>query len=85
MEHVFLEILKGFGPTAAAIAFFVWRDAKREDRMLKSMDETQMWIRNTLVSIVKENTESIREVMTVIQNCGLRERHCDEAKHRQHS
>ena len=56
-----IEIMKLFGPTVAAIAFFIWRDAKRESRMANRMDQTEDYVRQTLTGMLAETTKAVSD------------------------
>lgn len=47
-------ILDKYGPLAAMLVFFIWRDFKREARMSKRLDNQADFISNALVVLTKE-------------------------------
>jgi hypothetical protein len=80
MELIFIDILKSFGPTIAGIAFFVWRDWKREDRMRKELEdahaevrEVRKWIQDSLIALVSRMEVNIVQLTTALAKCPCRE------------
>ena len=61
-----LEMLREFGPAVAAIAFFIWRDWKREERTMQMNSELNIFIRTELNQTLRENTAAI---MRMVQHC----------------
>jgi len=59
-EQIVLGILEKAGPIVAAIAFFVWRDWKREDRLSSVIETMQQWQRDVLMSQLNESTSVVR-------------------------
>lgn len=49
-----LTIARTWGPAAALIVYFLWRDAKREDRMSQKNDQLEGAIRRTVMPLVKK-------------------------------
>ena len=70
------EILRDFGPLIGIVLFFIWRDWKREDRLVSRVDSLEKYQQETLVSLVKENitviaanTQQMKLVSSLIQMC----------------
>jgi hypothetical protein len=70
----FSEVLRDFGPLIGIVLFFIWRDWKREDRLVARVDMLEKYQQDTLVSLVKENltviaanTQQMKLVSTMIQ------------------
>ena len=70
------EILRDFGPLIGIVLFFIWRDWKREDRLVARVDSLEKYQQETLVNLVKENitviaanTQQMKLVSTLIQMC----------------
>ena len=66
-----LDMLREFGPAVAAIAFFIWRDWKREERTMQMNTELNIFIRTELNQALRENTAAI---MRMVRHC-VREDH----------
>lgn len=61
-----IEIIQNYGPTVAAIAFFIWRDWKREERTVAQNENLNIFIRERLTKALEENTEAIT---TMVSHC----------------
>jgi hypothetical protein len=77
----FGELFKSFGPVAAFLIFFVWRDAKREDSLVMKLSELEKGRVDDLKGVIAENSSAITEnssalmrVAAVIENCKERNR-----------
>lgn len=60
-------LVKNFGPLLAAVVFFVWRDARREDRLFTRVDELENEQRNVILPLVKETATVITRNTEVMQ------------------
>ena len=63
-----LELATETGPFAALVVFFVWIGHKREERLAKTIDDLQTFIRNDLKQL---NEKAINEI---VANRGVSER-----------
>jgi hypothetical protein len=70
----FISIAKEYGPWAAIISFFIWRDFRREQSMGALLTGLNLFIRDTLMKTVEESTaamnrqtESNRELIAAIK------------------
>ncbi len=61
-----ISIIQDYGPAIAAIAFFLWRDWRREERTSIQNDSLNIFIRERLTETLEENTRVITEM---INNC----------------
>lgn len=59
-------LLKTFGPLLVAVIFFIWRDAKREDKLLNRVKELEDEQRNVILPLVTQCTEVITRNTTVM-------------------
>lgn len=48
------EMLKTFGPLLAAVIFFIWRDYRREDKLLTRVKELEDEQRKVILPLVKD-------------------------------
>jgi hypothetical protein len=48
-----IEIIKEFGPSLGIILFFLGRDAAREERLTKTIDELNSFIQQELIDLIK--------------------------------
>jgi hypothetical protein len=56
-----LELTKQFGPLLVAVIFFIWRDWKREDRLMRRIEKLEDEHRNIVLPLVKKSTEVIEQ------------------------
>ena len=64
MEPFVFDLLKSFGPTVAAIGFFIWRDWKREQFLTT-------FIQDTLVDLLRDHKVLMTEVVETLRGCRL--------------
>lgn len=66
-----IEILKQYGPFCGclvlAVAFFIWRDWKREDKLVKRIATLEDETRNVLLPLVKDCTNVIARNTSVME------------------
>ena len=55
----FMQIIQAYGPYAALIIFFVWRDYIREQRLSKRLNEVEDFQKNELTTLVRTTVEAI--------------------------
>lgn len=70
-----LEALRTFGPTVAVVVFFLWRDARREDRLTDRINILEDEMRNVILPLVKDCSEVIAKNTAVMQQI---EKHLEE-------
>lgn len=59
MEEWFLTNLKQSGPIITLLAFFIWRDYKRELAASAALQKMQEFTTTTLLTLLKTTTETI--------------------------
>ncbi len=65
-----IALVKQFGPMLVAVVFFIWRDWKREDRLMKRIDKLEDEQREVIMPLVTQCTAVISkntEVMERVQ------------------
>jgi len=68
-------LLQTFGPLLVAVVFFIWRDARREDRLCQRINQLEAEQRDIIMPLVKESTAVIVRNTTVMeQNFKIMER-----------
>lgn len=70
-----IDLLKTFGPSVAFMAFTVWRDWKREDRMSTALDVQgkDLMIQNTRgIVAIEQNTASNNRLTEAIERLPCR-------------
>lgn len=72
----FVALMHDFGPIIGIILFFIWRDWKREDRLVSRVEALEKYQMETLENLVKENiqviahnTEQLKWTGALIQSC----------------
>lgn len=80
MPHEYLQILKDFGPILGVILFFIWRDWRREDRLLDKISQLERFQQEQLLklvektnTVVQQNTDQLKWVAALVQNCHTRD------------
>ena len=63
-----LALIKQFGPMLVAVAFFLWRDWKREDRLMGRIDKLEDEQRNIILPLVTKCTEVISKNTDVMES-----------------
>jgi len=53
-----IDLLREFGPAVTAIAFFLWRDWKREERFSLVNETLNAFIRTEFANTLRENTKA---------------------------
>ena len=57
--HEYITLLKEFGPVLGIILFFIWRDWKREDRLVTRLESLEQFQRDKLISLIKETNDVV--------------------------
>jgi hypothetical protein len=72
----YIDLFKEFGPLIGIVLFFIWRDWKREDKLVERVEKLEEYQQETLAALVKENitviaanTQQMKWVSTLIQSC----------------
>lgn len=66
-----IQLIKQFGPLLVAVVFFIWRDWKREDRLMKRIERLEGEQRDVILPLVKECAEVIAKNTAVIAEANL--------------
>lgn len=59
MEFELLSLAKDVGVLAALVIFFIWRDSKREARLVDRIEALETWCRQELAELVTETQKVI--------------------------
>lgn len=57
--QLLLPILKEFGPLVALIAFFIWRDWRREDKLYQRVERLENYQKEILEDLVEKTTSAL--------------------------
>lgn len=57
-----VELIKEVGPYLGLMFFFIWRDYRREEQLVKQIDQLQSFIQNTLVGLIEKTNEALKNV-----------------------
>ena len=63
-----IALVKQFGPMLVAVIFFIWRDWKREDRLMKRIDKLEDEQRTVILPLVTKCTEVISKNTEVMDS-----------------
>jgi hypothetical protein len=63
-----IALVKQFGPMLVAVVFFIWRDWKREDRLMKRIDKLEDEQREIVMPLVTKCTEVIAKNTEVMDS-----------------
>lgn len=74
IQDVF-ALIKTFGPLGIAVAFFMWRDWKREDTLTSRIQDLETRQQEIILPLVRETSEIIAQNTAVMsQNIRVMER-----------
>ena len=62
----FTEIMKQYGLWAALCVFFIWQSWSRETKLADQLESSQKYIRESLSTVVRDNTEALRELKELL-------------------
>lgn len=57
-----LTLAKDIGPYLALMFFFIWRDYRREEHLVKQIDALNKFISSQLMDCIEKTTEALRHV-----------------------
>lgn len=57
----FITLAQQYGPLAATVLFFIWRDWKREDRLTTRIEKLEDEQREIILPLVEKSTSVIAE------------------------
>lgn len=57
-----VALIKEVGPYLGLMFFFIWRDYRREEQLVKQITELQKFIREELVDLIEKTTEALKNV-----------------------
>lgn len=57
-----IALIKEVGPYLGLMFFFIWRDYRREEQLVKQISELQKFIREELVDLIEKTTEALKNV-----------------------
>lgn len=61
-------LFQTFGPLLVAVVFFIWRDARREDRLTTRIKQLEDEQRDIILPLVKESTAVIVRNTTIMEH-----------------
>lgn len=62
-----IELVKQFGLMASTVAFFIWRDWKREDRMTTRVAQLEDQQHNIILPLLQQTTQVIARNTLVME------------------
>jgi hypothetical protein len=60
MDNWILDLILKLGVPSALVIYFIWRGSKREDEMVRRIQNLEEKLRNILVSAVKDSTDAMK-------------------------
>ena len=63
-----LELAKAYGPWVALCAYFVWQSWLRENRIAEQLYKTETFIRESMMSVIRDNTEAMRGLKDLLKS-----------------
>ena len=57
-----IALIKEVGPYLGLMFFFIWRDYRREEKLVKQIDDLNEFIRKELMDCIDKVTEALRHV-----------------------
>jgi hypothetical protein len=57
-----IQLIKEVGPYLGIMFFFIWRDYRREENLVKQIDELNKFIRKEMMDCIDKTTEALRHV-----------------------
>jgi hypothetical protein len=57
-----IELIKQVGPYIGLMLFFIWRDYRREEKLVKQIDDLNSFIKKELMDLIEQTNEALRHV-----------------------
>jgi hypothetical protein len=70
MDFPWAAILKEFGPFVGIIAFFVWRDWRREEKLYDRVEKLETYQKDMLENLVEKSTSALAQSSECIKWIG---------------
>ncbi len=58
---MWVELIKEVGPYIGLMFFFIWRDYRREEKLVRQIEDNDEFIRDTLVGLIEKTNEALNE------------------------
>jgi hypothetical protein len=55
-----IELIKQVGPYLGLMFFFIWRDYRREEQLVKQIDDLNNFIRTELMDLIDKTNEALK-------------------------
>jgi len=55
-----IELIKQVGPYLGLMFFFIWRDYRREEKLVKQIDDLNTFIRTELMDLIDKTNEALK-------------------------
>jgi len=62
-----IQVIQEYGPLAGVVIFFLWRDFKREDRLLSRVEKLEDEQREIILPLVQKSTDVIARNTEVME------------------
>lgn len=57
-----MQLVEKVGPYLGLMFFFIWRDYRREEKLVKQIDALNKFIRKELMDLIEKTNEALRHV-----------------------
>lgn len=57
-----IALIKEVGPYLGLMFFFIWRDYRREEQLVKQITDLQKFIRDELMELIEKTNEALKNV-----------------------
>jgi hypothetical protein len=57
-----IQLIKEIGPYLGLMFFFIWRDYRREEQLVKQINNLNEFIKKELMDLIEQTNEALRHV-----------------------
>ena len=62
-----IDVWSQWGLAGAVVAYTLFRDFHREKRLAESIEQQQVWLRDTFMTTLQKNTEALNSVAELLE------------------
>jgi hypothetical protein len=62
MDMNWISLIKEVGPYLGLMCFFIWRDYRREENLVKQINALNAFIKKELMDLIEKTNEALRNV-----------------------
>jgi len=60
---MWIDLIKEVGPYLGILFFFIYRDYRREEHLIKQIDDLQKFIQGELINLIQKTNEILDDFM----------------------